>query len=150
MLYRILADLVVTMHFLFVVFMVVGITLTVWHWGRRRLFGYGGAEADRFFNRWSFRTLHLVGIAYVGIQAILEKYCPLTVLENYLRSSYDPDATYPGSCIIHYLELLVYPRIHPAAILIPTFAGAVVTVVVYILHPPEKITAFLYRRREKD
>ena len=70
---------------------------------------------------------------------LLEKYCPLSILENYLKARYDPQAVYPGAFIIHYIELLVYPNVHPLVIVIPTIALAVFTLFVYVLRPPQKI-----------
>ena len=44
----------------------------------------------RFFDWWLFRTLHLCGVIYVGLLAILREYCPLTILEYTLRAEYNP------------------------------------------------------------
>lgn len=148
MLYRILSDFVVVLHFSWIVFMLLGFVLTGWHF----FHGYvlkRSSEADRFFDRWIFRTLHLLGIAFVAAQTLLGKYCPLTILENYLRAGYDPEAVYPGSFIIYYLERLVYPRVHPAVIVIPTIVLAVFTVVVFVVRPPEKIREVLQFNSKK-
>lgn len=128
MLYKILADLIVVTHFVWILFMLVGFILTL-----RGLF------YKKFFERWLFRTLHLFGIAYVSILAIMGKYCPLTIWENALRAKYDTRLTYAGSFMIHYLEELVYPDINPLIIRILTTFIAVFTVVVFIIRPPERI-----------
>ena len=94
---------------------------------------------EGFLDRWLFRTLHLLGIAYVSILAILGKYCPLTIWENSLRAKYDLDLTYPGSFTIHYVERLVYPDINPLIICIPTAFIAIFTLVVFIIRPPKRI-----------
>ncbi len=67
------------------------------------------AKSKLFLDWWLFRTVHLCGIVYVGLLAILGKYCPLTILENILRAKYNPNLSYPGSFIVHYIEKLVYP-----------------------------------------
>jgi len=93
----------------------------------------------RFFDKRLFRTLHLLGIVYVSLLAIMGKYCPLTIWENNLRLKYDPSLTYPGSFIIFYTEKLVYPDINPLIILIPTIFIAVFSVIVFIIRPPKRI-----------
>ena len=128
MLYKILADIIVTLHLLWILFMLIGFMLTL-----------RGFFRKVFFDRWLFRTLHLLGIIYVSLLAILGKYCPLTLWENSLRAKYDPTLIYPGSFIIHYIEKLVYPAVNPLIILIPTIFIAVFTVVVFIIRPPKKI-----------
>lgn len=77
-----------------------------------------------------------MGIFYVALLSIMGKYCPLTVLENYLRSRYDSNLVYPGSFIIHYLEGWVYPKVNSLIIQIPTGFIAVFTVFAFILKPP--------------
>ncbi len=102
----------------------------------------GRTSADRwkrFFDKWLFRTLHLFGIAYVSFLAILGKYCPLTIWENSLRAKYDPTLTYSGSCIVHYIEKLIYLDVNLLVILIPTIFIAIFTLVVFIIKPPTKV-----------
>jgi hypothetical protein len=139
MIYQILSDLIIAVHFMWIAFMLLGFWLTAWHFFRVYFFKLSTAKADRFFNRFIFRTLHLLGIGYVATLTLLGKYCPLSILENYLKAGYDPQAVYPGVFIIHYIELLVYPNVHPLVIVIPTIALAVFTVFVYVLRPPQKI-----------
>jgi len=92
---------------------------------------------EKFFDRWVFRSLHLLGIFYVASLSILGKYCPLTILENELRSRYAMSSVYSGSFIVHYLEKLVYPDVNPLVIQIPTVFIAVFTIVVFIVKPPK-------------
>jgi len=128
MLYKLLADSIVVIHFMWILFMLLGFILT--------LYGFFWKE---FFNKWLFRTLHLCGIIYVGLLAFLREYCPLTILENTLRVKYNPDLTYLGSFIVYYIEKLVYPDLNPSIILVPTIFIAVFTIVVFIIKPPAKI-----------
>ena len=106
MLYKILANIIVAVHFVWILFMLIGVILTL-----------SGFFYKRFFDWWLFRILHLCGIAYVGLLATLRQYCPLTILENTVRAKYNPDLTYPGSFIVHYIEKLVYPDVNPSIIL---------------------------------
>ncbi len=101
----------------------------------------------RFFNSLLFRIVHLCGIIYVGLLALLREYCPITILENTLRAKYNPEATYPGSFIVYYVEKLVYPDLNPSTILVPTIFIAVLTIVVFIIRPPAKIGRMLRWRK---
>ena len=125
--YRIFADSVIVIHFLFILFMLLGFLLTL----------YAVLFREKFFDRWVFRSLHLLGIFYVASLSILGKYCPLTILENELRSRYAMSSVYSGSFIVHYLEKLVYPDVNPLVIQIPTVFIAVFTIVVFIVKPPK-------------
>ncbi len=127
MFYRIMADLMVVVHFGWICFMLLGFALTV------RAF-----RKPAFFDRWLFRTIHLAGIFFVAILEIFGKYCPLTLWENALRRHYDPSHEYPGSFIAQYILKLIYPDVDLAVIIIPTILIALFTIVVFILRPPEK------------
>jgi len=127
--YKIFADAIIVVHFLFVLFMLLGFLLTV----------YTIFFRHRFFDWWLFRSLHLLGIFYVASLSILGKYCPLTLLENQLMSRYESSSVYSGSFIVHYLEKLVYPDVNPLTIQIPTIFIAIFTIVAFIVKPPKKI-----------
>lgn len=92
-----LADLVLLIHFMIVIFIVLGLLLIViggiknWYWIR---------------NPW-FRYLHLLAIGIVVMQAWLGKLCPLTHLENSLRDRAG-EATYSGSFISYWIQQLLY------------------------------------------
>jgi hypothetical protein len=69
-----IADAILVVHALFVVFVVGGFVLILagarrWGWVRNR----------------SFRILHLAAIAFVTAEALLGSTCPLTVWEDALR-----------------------------------------------------------------
>ena len=90
-----------------------------------------------------FRTLHLLGIFYVGSLNILDKYCPLTIFENHLRMRYNQNPLYPDSfLIVYYIEKLVYPDVNPLMIQIPTLFIAVFTLLVFVIRPPKKVSLF--------
>ncbi len=97
MLYKILADIIVVMHFAWILFMLIGFILTVIGFWKREIFDW-----------LLFRILHLFGIVYVSLLAIMGKYCPLTIWENTLAAKYDPSLIYPGSFMVHYAQKLVY------------------------------------------
>ena len=134
MIYKVLADIIVVMHFAWILFMLVGFILTI------KGFWWKG-----FFDKWLFRTIHLFGIIYVSSLAVLRQYCPLTILENNLRARYDPSLVYPGSFMVHYLERLVYPDVYSWIILLPTIFIAVFTIIIFIVKPPSNIKRILFR-----
>lgn len=133
--HKIFADAIIVLHFLYILFMLLGFLLT----------GYALFFREKFFDRWLFRLLHLLGIFYVVSLNILGKYCPLTILENELRLRYETYSVYSGSFIVHYLEKLVYPDVNPLVIQIPTVFLAIFTIVVFIVRPPKKIKSIMAR-----
>jgi len=86
--YKILADSVVLIHFLWIVFLFLGAL-----WGIKNKV---------------VRTFHLSGLAFAFVIQIFDWYCPLTHLEVWLRSKHTSAFTYTGSFIIHYVEEIVY------------------------------------------
>ncbi len=97
---RVLADVVVVVHLLWVLFLIFG----GW-WGR------------------TYRPVmlvHVTGLAFAVISQLGGWYCPLTYLESWLRSLQEPAAAYPGSFIAHYAERFVYLEISPSAVFVLT------------------------------
>ncbi|MBI4684617.1 MAG: DUF2784 domain-containing protein [Nitrospirae bacterium] len=88
MLYKILADIVVFIHFLWIVFLIFGAFLGV-----------------RYK---AIKIIHISGLAFAVIMQIFGWYCPLTHLEVWLREKHDPTLVYAGSFIIHYVEKIIY------------------------------------------
>jgi len=100
MLYKVLADIVVLIHFLWIVFLFFGA-----FWGIKN-------KVAKIF--------HLSGLAFAFIIQIFDWYCPLTHLEVWLRSKHSPFLTYAGSFIIHYVEKIVYIEISRFLVLVFT------------------------------
>ncbi|WP_372826113.1 DUF2784 domain-containing protein [Polaromonas sp.] len=88
MMYAWLADLVIGVHFLFIVFAVAG-----------------GALALRW--RW-IPWLHLPALAWGATVEFTGWVCPLTPLENALRRAAGA-STYTQGFVEHYLMPLIYP-----------------------------------------
>jgi len=101
-LYPLLADAVLLLHFAVVLFVVGGVGLIVL--GQRR--GW------RFVNGYPFRLAHLAAIAIVVLQAWLGARCPLTTLEMWLRVQARA-ATYQSSFIEHWVQRLLYYEAPP-------------------------------------
>ena len=95
--YIFLADSVLALHVLYVLFVVLGLLLVVaggirgWLWVRIR---------------W-FRLAHLLAIAVVVLQVWLGLVCPLTTLEMALRARAGA-SVYGDSFIGHWLQTLLY------------------------------------------
>ena len=89
MVYRVLTELVVGVHFLFLIFVIAGAGL-VWRW------------------RW-LALPHLLAVAWaVYVEAAPGIICPLTPLENHY-AGLAGGAGYTGSFVEHYLVPIIYP-----------------------------------------
>ncbi|MFZ2198025.1 MAG: DUF2784 domain-containing protein [Thermodesulfovibrionales bacterium] len=89
--YKILADVVVIIHFLWILFLIFGALPGVRN------------KAVKIF--------HISGLVFAFVIQIFGWYCPLTHLEVWLRAKHDPSLAYAGSFIMHYLEGLIYIEI---------------------------------------
>jgi hypothetical protein len=85
---RILANLVLGVHFAFVVFSVLGGFLVLWR-------------------RW-FAWLHVPSVLWSSFVNLFSHVCPLTPIENRFRHLAG-QAGYEGGFIQHYVAPLVYP-----------------------------------------
>lgn len=103
--YHAMAVAVLTLHLLWILWVICGALLT----RHRRV----------------LRWLHIISLVYsILIEALPWPPCPLTLLEGWLeaRAGITP---YQGSFLVHYLEAIVYPDV-PVSWLV---AGAVVVCV---------------------
>lgn len=89
MIYSILADIVVFIHFMFIVFAVIGAVL-VFKW------------------RWVIYP-HLVSAFWAAMVITMGWICPLTPLEIHLRRAAG-EAGYAGGFIEHYFLPVIYPE----------------------------------------
>ncbi|MDP3479386.1 MAG: DUF2784 domain-containing protein [Desulfoprunum sp.] len=110
MLYRILTDLVVLLHLLFIVFVVAGGFLALWQ-------------------RW-LSLLHLPAAAWGAYIEFSGKICPLTPLENHF-SRLAGQQGYATGFIEHYLIPIIYPAglSHEVQIVLGLFVLAINLVV---------------------
>ncbi|MDA1372739.1 MAG: DUF2784 domain-containing protein [Proteobacteria bacterium] len=95
--YQLLADTVLTVHALIVVFIVMGLLFIL----------VGGIRYWAWITNWWFRVLHLIAIGIVVLQAWLGVLCPLTTLEMWLRQAAGGEA-YETSFIQYWLQRLLY------------------------------------------
>jgi hypothetical protein len=95
--YRALADIVLLLHLAVVVFVVGGLfTIVVgglknWTWSKSRV----------------FRGAHAAAIGFVVVQAWLGQTCPLTTLENWLRSQAGSTG-YSSGFIEHWVSAMLF------------------------------------------
>jgi hypothetical protein len=125
--YQILADLVLLLHVLFVVFVVVALLLIIvggfrqWLWTR---------------NRW-FRIVHLVGILVVVVQSWAGLLCPLTTLEMWFRGQVG-GVKYEGSFIQYWLERFLYYEA-PGWVFVVAYTGfGLLVIITWVGFPPQK------------
>lgn len=95
--YQILADLVLSVHFIIILFVVGGLLFIV----------VGSLRAWPSAQSLWFRLAHLAAIAAVAAQAWLGAVCPLTTLEMWLRAKAHESA-YTGSFVEHWIQRLIY------------------------------------------
>ncbi|MEW6585313.1 MAG: DUF2784 domain-containing protein [Nitrospirota bacterium] len=100
MFYRLAADFVVLLHFLWILFLIFGA-----FFGRKRRL---------------FKLLHIGGIFFSVIMQVFGWYCPLTHVEIWLRQKHNPSLSYSGSFIIHYVEKIIYLELSPEIIFVLT------------------------------
>lgn len=88
MIYSLAADLVILLHLLFIIFVIAGGLLAIrWYWSP---------------------LLHLPAFAWAALLELNSWVCPLTPLENHLRSLAGEQG-YAGGFIEHYLLPVIYP-----------------------------------------
>jgi hypothetical protein len=86
------ADAILVVHALFVLFVVGGFALILaggrrWSWVRNR----------------AFRALHLAAIGFVAIEALLGFTCPLTIWEDWLRAAGPGERSFVGRWVARLL-----------------------------------------------
>ncbi|MDP2167259.1 MAG: DUF2784 domain-containing protein [Thermodesulfovibrionales bacterium] len=89
--YKIMADAVVLIHFLWIVFLIFG--------------AVAGARNK------SLKIFHVSGLGFALLTQMFGFYCPLTYLEAWLRARHNPALAYSGSFIVHYMEKIIYIEI---------------------------------------
>lgn len=125
MLYRLLADLVLTLHATIVAFVIGGLILIV----------AGNLRRWRWVNAPWFRLLHLAAILTVIAETWLDFPCPLTTLEMWLRAlAHEP--TYAGGFIEHWLHRLLYYDLPPWVFLLGYSLFGLLVLATWLVFPP--------------
>lgn len=90
MFFRIAADLVIFLHFLWIAFVILGFPLFLYlNWPRWRIF-------------------HLVALVAMLIMQLTRTICPLTYLEDFLKAKGTSGQVYSGQFLIENIEKLIY------------------------------------------
>jgi len=122
---RLLADVVLIVHGLFVLFVVLGLVLipvgAYWHWRWIR-------------NPW-FRLIHLAAIVFVVVQSWLGGTCPLTEWESRLRVAAG-EAGYSRSFIQHWLGKILFFDLNPGVFTVGYTLFASLVLLAWLWVPP--------------
>jgi hypothetical protein len=126
-LYQNLADVVLLLHALFVVFVVSALLLII----------VGGYRRWRWVCNWWFRVVHLASIAFVVAQSWAGLLCPLTSLEMWFREQ--AGATiYVGSFIQYWLERFLYYDAPAWVFVVVYTAFGLLVIIAWLRFPPLK------------
>ena len=126
-LYQPLADLVLLLHALFVVFVVAALLLTI----------VGGYCRWQWILNWWFRVVHLVSIAVVVAQSWAGLICSLTSLEMWLRGQAGGEQ-YDGSFIQYWLQRFLYYDA-PGWVFVAAYTVfGLLVIITWIRFPPQK------------
>lgn len=109
--YKVAADFVLLVHFLWIVFLICGALI-------------GGKVR-------TVKILHIAALGFAVTMQIFGWYCPLTHLEFWLRQRHDPALAYSGSFIVHYVEQIIYIELSPVIIFVLTLILVATSVYIY-------------------
>jgi len=126
-LYQNLADLVLLIHALFVVYVIAALILTI----------VGGYRQWLWIRNWWFRVTHLIGIAIVIVLSWVGALCPLTTLEMWLRGR-SGEMQYDGSFIQYWLERFLYYNVSEWIFVAAYTAFGLLVIITWIRFPPQK------------
>jgi len=90
MLYRIAADFVIFIHFLWIAFVILGFPVFL------------------ILNLSKWRVIHLTALIGMVVMQLTRTICPLTYLEAYLKSKGASGQVYPAQFMIRTIEKLIY------------------------------------------
>ena len=121
-----LADVLLFVHFGIAAFIVGGL-IVVWP---------GAALGWRWTKNPWFRYLHLAAIVFVAAEALIGMACPLTVLEDALRGSAQPD-----SFVARWVRQLLFYEAPEWVFTAAYAAWTAATLVTLALVPPRRTAA---------
>jgi hypothetical protein len=118
-----LADAVVVVHFLIVLFIVAGVPLVY----------LGVALRWAWVRRWRWRALHVAATLFVAAESLLGISCPLTVWEDTLRGP-RPSTGF----IERWIDQLIFYDAPPWMFTVAYVAFAAVVLVTWFVVPPTR------------
>ena len=122
-----LADAILIVHFLFVLFVVGGLALT---W-------IGAWRGWCWIRSMTFRITHLISIVFVACEALLGMMCPLTEWEDALRATTGGVAS-DKSFIARWVHHLMFFQLPEWVFTVLYVAFAAIVVATLVLIPPRK------------
>ncbi len=126
--YRLLADAVLLLHFLVVLFIVFGLIAVF----------VGNVRNWLWVNSPVFRIAHVMAMVVVVTQAWLGQLCPLTILESWLREQAG-EAAYSASFIEHWVQQVLYYEAPLWVFTLAYSAFALIVVAAWWYFPPRKL-----------
>lgn len=118
-----LADLILAVHFLFVLFVVGGFVLIL-----------TGVMLDwRWVRNFRFRVLHLAAIVFVALESLAGAMCPLTVWEDVLRGGGSPNGF-----IQRWMQRVLFYSLPEWVFNLVYVIFAIVVAITFWLAPPER------------
>jgi hypothetical protein len=118
-----LADAIVVVHFLIVLFILAGVPLVY----------LGAALHWAWVRRWLWRLLHLGAILFIAAESLLGISCPLTVWEYALRGRQST-----RGFIEHWVDRILFYDAPPWVFTAGYIAFAVLVLVTWIAVPPAR------------
>jgi hypothetical protein len=118
-----LADLVLVVHFAFVLFVVGGLVL-IW---------IGAAAGWRWVRNFWFRIAHLAAITFVAAEALAGVWCPLTIWEDALRGRHEDK-----SFIARWIHRIIFYNLPESVFTTAYVLFAVVVFATLVLIPPRR------------
>jgi Protein of Unknown function (DUF2784) len=122
-----LADIVLMVHFLFVLFVLAGLPL-IW---------IGAAFSWRWVRNPYFRLAHLGAIGFVAFEAVIGMVCPLTLWEDVLRSGGVGEVGF----IDRWVGRLLYYDLPPWVFTASYLAFALAVAITYYVIPPARFSS---------
>jgi len=90
MFYKIAADTVIIIHFLWIGFVILGFPVAL------------------YYNSAKWRLIHLAAVILMILMQVTRTICPLTYLEAWLKSGGNAKEVYAGAFIAEWVEKLIY------------------------------------------
>ncbi len=140
-LYSLLADAILLLHALIVLFN-VGALPVIW---------LGYFRNWSFVRSFAFRVAHLLLIAFIAAESVLGAICPLTTWENQLRLKAGLDPRYPGGYVAHWVHGMLFYDVDQRVFTIGYVSFLVLVVLTLVLVKPRPPRWWgLARRRQRQ
>jgi hypothetical protein len=125
--YALLADLIVIIHFLYVIFAVGGQVIIMVGWVYRW----------QFIRQPIFRIAHLIAVAFVALEAVIGMMCPLTVWEYSIRHLAGQSINRDLSFIARLVRMIIFYDFPPWVFTVMHITFGVLVILTFIFVPPK-------------